>query len=94
MEAVSICAFHPRNCSPDFYEMLFSERELNLSAKLILLRTFPIRVYVYMYIRLYNMYFTFHKYNICKGTAFPVQAWTGPEILRRLRLPDFKAFST
>jgi hypothetical protein len=73
MEAVSICAFHPRNCSPDFYEMLFSERELNLLVKLILVRILPIRVYVCMYIRLYNIYFTFYKYNICKGTAIPVQ---------------------
>ena len=24
-----------------------------------------------------------------KGTAFPLQAWTGPEGSRRLRLPDF-----
>jgi hypothetical protein len=25
-----------------------------------------------------------------KGTAIPLQAWTGPEGSRRLRLPDFK----
>ena len=25
-----------------------------------------------------------------KGKAFPVQAWTGPEGSRRLRLPDFQ----
>jgi len=25
-----------------------------------------------------------------KGKAIPVQAWTGPEGSRRLRLPDFK----
>jgi hypothetical protein len=25
-----------------------------------------------------------------KGTAIPVQAWTGPEGCRRLRLPAFK----
>ena len=29
-----------------------------------------------------------------KGTAIPLQAWTGPGISRRLRLPDFKAIST
>jgi hypothetical protein len=29
-----------------------------------------------------------------KSKAFPLQAWTGPEVLRRLRLPDFKAIST
>jgi hypothetical protein len=26
---------------------------------------------------------------INKGKAFPLQAWTGPEASRRLRLPDF-----
>jgi len=25
----------------------------------------------------------------CKGKAIPLQAWTGPEDSRRLRLPDF-----
>jgi len=25
-----------------------------------------------------------------KGKAIPLQAWTGPEGCRRLRLPDFK----
>ena len=29
------------------------------------------------------------KYN-GKGKAIPLQAWTGPEGSRRLRLPDFK----
>jgi len=29
-----------------------------------------------------------------KGKANPLQAWTGPEGSRRLRLPDFKSFST
>jgi len=29
-----------------------------------------------------------------KGKAIPLQAWTGPEGSRRLRLPDFKAIST
>jgi hypothetical protein len=24
------------------------------------------------------------------GKAIPVQGWTGPEVSRRLRLPDFK----
>ena len=32
---------------------------------------------------------------ICKkGTANPLQAWTGPEVSRKLRLPDFKKIST
>jgi hypothetical protein len=29
-----------------------------------------------------------------KGKAIPLQAWTGPESSRRLRLPDFKTVST
>jgi hypothetical protein len=36
--------------------------------------------------------------NICKlckkGKAIPLQAWTGPECSRQLRLPDFKTFGT
>ena len=28
------------------------------------------------------------------GTAIPLQAWTGPESSRRLRLPDFKTVGT
>jgi len=29
-----------------------------------------------------------------KGKAIPLQAWTGPEGSRRLRLPDFKTNGT
>jgi hypothetical protein len=29
-----------------------------------------------------------------KGKAIPLQAWTGPEVSRRLRLPDFKTVGT
>jgi len=29
-----------------------------------------------------------------KGKAIPLQAWTGPESSRRLRLPDFKTIGT
>ena len=29
-----------------------------------------------------------------QGKAIPLQAWTGPEGSRRLRLPDFKTFNT
>ena len=31
---------------------------------------------------------------ICKGKAVLLQAWTGPEGSRRLRLPDFKKIRT
>jgi hypothetical protein len=33
-------------------------------------------------------------YFIHKGKAIPLQAWTGPEGSRRLRLPDFKTIGT
>jgi len=29
-----------------------------------------------------------------KGKAIPLQAWSGPECSRRLRLPDFKTMGT
>jgi len=29
-----------------------------------------------------------------KGKAIPLQAWTGPEGSRRMRLPDFKTIDT
>jgi len=35
------------------------------------------------------------RFNLIQnGTAIPVQAWTGPEGSRRLRLPDFKTVGT
>jgi len=30
----------------------------------------------------------------CKGNAMPLQAWTGPEVSRRVRLLDFKTIGT
>jgi len=35
-----------------------------------------------------------NKQNTGKGKAIPLQAWTGPEGSRRLRLPDFKTVGT
>jgi len=29
-----------------------------------------------------------------KGKAIPLQAWTAPEVSRRMRLPDFKTIGT
>jgi hypothetical protein len=31
---------------------------------------------------------------IDKGKAIPLPAWTGPEVSRKLRLPDFKTIGT
>jgi hypothetical protein len=35
-----------------------------------------------------------NKYVNGKGKAIPLQAWTGPEGSRRVRLPDFKTIGT
>jgi hypothetical protein len=32
--------------------------------------------------------------NKGKAKAIPEQVWTGPEVFRRLRLPDFMKFAT
>jgi len=34
------------------------------------------------------------QYRNIKGKAITLQAWTGPEGSRRLRLPDFKTIGT
>jgi len=39
----------------------------------------------------YNIYIYIYIY---KGKAIPLQAWTGPEGSRSLRLPDFKTVGT
>jgi hypothetical protein len=36
----------------------------------------------------------FTTYGKGKGNAIPLQAWTGPEGSKRLRLPDFKTIGT
>jgi hypothetical protein len=36
----------------------------------------------------------FRCITILKGKAIPLQAWTGPEASRRVRLPDFKTIGT
>ena len=46
-------------------------------------------IYIYMYVYIY-MYM---KVKV-QGKAVPLQAWTGPEGSRRLRLPDFKTIGT
>jgi len=42
------------------------------------------------------IYSTLYSYDYVadKGKAIPLQAWTGPEVSRRLRLPDFKTIGT
>jgi len=41
-----------------------------------------------------NFHYFWVPTNTTKLTAIPLQAWTGPEGSRRLRLPDFKTVST
>jgi hypothetical protein len=38
--------------------------------------------------------FTKFSLPLVKGKAIPLQAWTGPEGSRRLRLPDFMTIGT
>jgi hypothetical protein len=38
--------------------------------------------------------FTHSKNSKGKGKAIPLQAWTGPQVSRMLRLPDFKTIDT
>jgi hypothetical protein len=42
----------------------------------------------------YNSYERNQQVAIIKGKAIPLQAWTGPEGSRRLRLPDLKTIGT
>jgi hypothetical protein len=35
-----------------------------------------------------------HDFHGKKGKAISLQAWTGPEVSRRLGLPDFKTIGT
>jgi hypothetical protein len=35
-----------------------------------------------------------HSITLGKGKAIPLQAWRGPEVFRRLRIPDFKIIDT
>jgi hypothetical protein len=43
-----------------------------------------------------KIYFTVYGTSFLrvKAKAIPLQAWTGPEGSRRLRLPDFKTIGT
>jgi hypothetical protein len=42
----------------------------------------------------YTVYLQYQQYIKGKGKAIPLQAWTGPEGSRRLRLSDFKTVGT
>ena len=46
-------------------------------------------VYIYIYIYIYIHSREHNNITISKGKAVPLQAWTGPEVSRKLRLPDF-----
>jgi len=43
---------------------------------------------------LHNLLNIRHKVIKAKSKAIPLQAWTGPDVSRRLRLPYFKTIST
>jgi hypothetical protein len=47
--------------------------------------------------QLVNKFPTFYgtlRFIMVRGIAIPLQAWTGPEGSRRLRLPDFNTIGT
>ena len=46
------------------------------------------------YVNRFGQIFLFVCFLQCKAKAIPLQAWTGPEGSRRLRLLDFKTFGT
>jgi len=48
----------------------------------------------FLYQRLRRLFDCFRGKGKGKGKAVPLQAWTGPEGSRRLRLPDFKTIRT
>jgi hypothetical protein len=45
-----------------------------------------------------NNWYSIRRHHIYdskgKGKAIPLQGWTGPEVSRRMRLPDFKTIGT
>jgi hypothetical protein len=47
----------------------------------------------FLYLRTEPQMNTFQRHAV-KVKAIPLQAWTGPEISRKLRLPDFKTVDT
>jgi hypothetical protein len=75
------------NDLPDFHKMLSSNRDFcknRLSDVDILLKSInDISLLIFMLASLGK-----------KGKTIPLQAWTGPEGSRRLRLPDFKTIGT
>jgi hypothetical protein len=50
--------------------------------------------YTITVIRLHTFTLCFIQVSKGKDKAIPLQAWTGPEGSRRLRLPDFKTIVT
>jgi hypothetical protein len=49
---------------------------------------------LYKFMLKYNTFILFIIYLNVKGKAIPLQAWTGPEGSRKLRLPDFMTIGT
>jgi hypothetical protein len=65
-------------------DVLFSGEQFNTKGR--------IGISALHYIIYYITLITLHYPG--KGKAIPLQAWTGPEGSRRLRLPDFKTVGT
>jgi hypothetical protein len=57
-------------------------------------KNFNIRYKALQVMLVYGVPYDLQKLYSKKGKAIPLQAWTGPEGSRRLRLPDFKTIGT
>ena len=51
-------------------------------------------MFLCMYVSMYALMSERTYVCLQQGKAIPLQAWTGPEGSRRLRLPDFKTIGT
>jgi len=70
-------------------EILHRKSYLSLAEEYLSRRNVISRLHFNIYIYIY-IYVCVCVCIYIKGKAIPLQAWTGPEGSRRLRLPDFK----
>jgi len=51
-------------------------------------------LYLYYIILQFNTTLSYSSFYSKKGKAIPLQAWTGPEGSRKIRIPDLKTIGT
>jgi len=68
---------------------------LNLASRILVkfYRRFRETIHLHIQVRRWKQQVSLSK-GKAKGKAIPLEAWTGPEVSRRLRLPDFKTVGT